>query len=224
MEVHEIESPLFRGSRTETGHVDAPSPCSTAFQRAQPEAGSCVVAVVTRARFHHWCNPATAFNGNAAAPRQSGPRRRPTRRTCAGSVDWCTAGYIRTVVQNRHASDCLDRVTGNRVGGDERCPVTGPPASPNRRNRREVRNSRSPRGAQASPASTSQVRFRGLARERWWSRHCVRSRTSTTSPGRTAALASEISLVRRRTAGQALARRTTTPILLSVRFCWWRML
>lgn len=42
------------------------------------------------------------------------------------------------------------------------------------------------------------------------------------SAGRTLAIASRMSVARRRTAGQAVLSRTTTPIRLPVRFCWCR--
>ena len=51
-------------------------------------------------------------------------------------------------------------------------------------------------------------------------RYPARMGVSTTSPGRTAAIASRIAPTCWRTQGQALASRTTTPTRLSARFCW----
>ena len=58
--------------------------------------------------------------------------------------------------------------------------------------------------------------FRGVCR------HVIRPEwaPSTTAPDRTAAIAWPISLVRRRTLGQALASKTTMPIFLPAGFCW----
>ena len=78
------------------------------------------------------------------------------------------------------------------------------------------REGRADRSAPCRSGARARVR-------RWLSAyHSIRMGTSRIPPGRTAAIALRMSLARRRTAGQAVPSRTTTPIRLPVKSCWWR--